>query len=136
MTPRSCLRWKPTGKIFKTVGLKWIPTGKILTSSTTKVDSEPSNGSNDDIINQYDAKTKTLDVSAGSLGIDNISYLEMLIKYRHGRGVRMPTKIELNTGTIKNKGVSNDSGIHKIEHGDAFIPAGVGFIITAHAQIY
>ncbi|GJY41874.1 hypothetical protein Tco_0429144 [Tanacetum coccineum] len=52
ITPRSCLRWKPTGKIFKTVGLKWIPTGKIFTSSTTKVDSEPTNGSNDDITNQ------------------------------------------------------------------------------------
>ncbi|GJY52345.1 hypothetical protein Tco_0443192 [Tanacetum coccineum] len=25
MTPRSCLRWKPTGKIFKTVGLRWVP---------------------------------------------------------------------------------------------------------------
>ncbi|GJT78575.1 hypothetical protein Tco_1045300 [Tanacetum coccineum] len=33
MTPRSCLRWKPTGKIFKTVGLRWVPTGKIFTSS-------------------------------------------------------------------------------------------------------
>ncbi|GKA69021.1 hypothetical protein Tco_0775085 [Tanacetum coccineum] len=40
MTPRSCLRWKPTGKIFKTVGLRWVPTGKIFTSGTTKVDSE------------------------------------------------------------------------------------------------
>ncbi|GKA17645.1 hypothetical protein Tco_0697482 [Tanacetum coccineum] len=64
MTPRSCLRWKPTGKLFKTVGLKWIPTGKIFTSSTTKVDSEPTNGSNDDITNQYECK-QTLDVSAG-----------------------------------------------------------------------
>nr|GEX07908.1 hypothetical protein [Tanacetum cinerariifolium] len=36
ITPRSCLRWKPTGKIFKTVGLRWVPTGRILTSSTTK----------------------------------------------------------------------------------------------------
>nr|GEU33204.1 integrase, catalytic region, zinc finger, CCHC-type, peptidase aspartic, catalytic [Tanacetum cinerariifolium] len=43
MTPRSCLRWKPTGKIFKIVGLRWVPTGKIFTSSTTKVDSEPLN---------------------------------------------------------------------------------------------
>ncbi|GKE98103.1 hypothetical protein Tco_0021454, partial [Tanacetum coccineum] len=68
MTPRYCLRWKPTGKIFKTVGLKWIPTGKILTSSTTKVDSEPTNGSNDDITNQYECK-QTLDVSAGTLNI-------------------------------------------------------------------
>ncbi|GJU57923.1 hypothetical protein Tco_1235689 [Tanacetum coccineum] len=66
--PRSCLRWKPTGKIFKTVGLKWIPTGKIFTSSTTKVDCEPQNGSNDDITNQYECK-QTLDVSAGTLNI-------------------------------------------------------------------
>nr|GEV52895.1 retrovirus-related Pol polyprotein from transposon TNT 1-94 [Tanacetum cinerariifolium] len=28
-TPRSCLRWKHTGRIFKIVGLKWIPTGKF-----------------------------------------------------------------------------------------------------------
>nr|GEX31991.1 reverse transcriptase domain-containing protein [Tanacetum cinerariifolium] len=41
MTPRSCLRWKPMGKIFKTVGLRWVPTGNIFASSTTKVDSEP-----------------------------------------------------------------------------------------------
>ncbi|GKB04256.1 hypothetical protein Tco_0832399 [Tanacetum coccineum] len=68
MTPRSCLRWKPTGKIFKTVGLRWVPTGKIFTSSTTKVDSEPTNGSNDDITNQYECK-QTLDVSAGTLNI-------------------------------------------------------------------
>nr|GEV90419.1 putative ribonuclease H-like domain-containing protein [Tanacetum cinerariifolium] len=37
MSLRSCLRWKPTGKTFKTAGLKWVPTGKILNSSTTKV---------------------------------------------------------------------------------------------------
>ncbi|GJW19926.1 hypothetical protein Tco_0027362 [Tanacetum coccineum] len=68
ITPRSCLRWKPTSKIFKTVGLWWVPTGKIFTSSTTKVDSEPTNGSNDDITNQYECK-QTLDVSAGTLNI-------------------------------------------------------------------
>ncbi|GJS94649.1 hypothetical protein Tco_0801617 [Tanacetum coccineum] len=56
MTPRSGLKWKPTGKIFKTVGLRWVPTGKIFTSSTTKVDSEPQNGSNEDITNQYECE--------------------------------------------------------------------------------
>ncbi|GJX57190.1 hypothetical protein Tco_0287087 [Tanacetum coccineum] len=40
-TPRSCLRWKPTGRIFKIAGLRWIPTGKMFTDNTTKVDSEP-----------------------------------------------------------------------------------------------
>nr|GEX47164.1 hypothetical protein [Tanacetum cinerariifolium] len=42
-TPRSCLRWKSTGRIFKIAGLRWIPTGKMFTDSTTKVDSEPPN---------------------------------------------------------------------------------------------
>ncbi|GJZ29676.1 hypothetical protein Tco_0574323 [Tanacetum coccineum] len=68
MTPRSCLRWKPTGKIFKTIGLRWVPTGKIFTSNTTKVDSEPPNGSNEDITNPYECK-QTLDVSVGTLNL-------------------------------------------------------------------
>ncbi|GJR47558.1 hypothetical protein Tco_1315661 [Tanacetum coccineum] len=68
MIPRSCLRWKHTGRIFKTVSLRWVPTGKIFTSSTTKVDSEPTNGSNEDITNQYECK-QTLDVSAGTLNL-------------------------------------------------------------------
>nr|GEY39456.1 hypothetical protein [Tanacetum cinerariifolium] len=59
-------RWKPTGKIFKTIGFTWVPTGRILASSTTKVDSEPLNGSNADISNQYECK-QTLDVSACTL---------------------------------------------------------------------
>nr|GEV34815.1 hypothetical protein [Tanacetum cinerariifolium] len=68
MTPRSCLRWKPTGRIFKIVGLRWISNGKIFASSTTKVDSEPLNGSNVDITNQYECE-QTLDVSAGTLNL-------------------------------------------------------------------
>ncbi|GKC13250.1 hypothetical protein Tco_1010032 [Tanacetum coccineum] len=66
--PRSCLRWKQTGRIFKTVGLRWVPTGKIFTSSTTNVDSEPINGSNEDITNQYECE-HTLDVSASTLNL-------------------------------------------------------------------
>ncbi|GKE53042.1 hypothetical protein Tco_1488198 [Tanacetum coccineum] len=64
-TPRSCLRRKPTGRIFKTVGLRWIPTRKMFTDNTTKVDSEPLNGSNDDITNPYECD-QTLNVSAGT----------------------------------------------------------------------
>ncbi|GKA89976.1 hypothetical protein Tco_0811788 [Tanacetum coccineum] len=67
-TPRSCLRWKPTGKIFNTVGLRWVPTGKIFTSSTTKVNSEPTNCSNEDITNQYKCE-QTLHVSACTLNL-------------------------------------------------------------------
>ncbi|GJX17535.1 hypothetical protein Tco_0218367 [Tanacetum coccineum] len=62
-TPRSCLRWKPTGRIFKTASLRWIPTGKMFIDSPTKVDSEPLNGSNDDITNPYECD-QTLNVSA------------------------------------------------------------------------
>ncbi|GKD11925.1 hypothetical protein Tco_1196332, partial [Tanacetum coccineum] len=65
-TPRSCLRWKPTGRIFKTIGLRWVPTGKIFASSTTKVESEPPNGSNADIPNQCESE-QALNVSAGTL---------------------------------------------------------------------
>ncbi|GJT19165.1 hypothetical protein Tco_0877871 [Tanacetum coccineum] len=54
----------PTGhRILKTVCLRWVPTGKIFTSSTTKVDSEPPNGSKEDITNQCESE-QALDVSA------------------------------------------------------------------------
>ncbi|GJY00105.1 hypothetical protein Tco_0357123 [Tanacetum coccineum] len=73
-TPRSCLRWIPTGRIFNTVGLRWVPTGKIFTSSTTKVDCEPLNGSNEDITNPYECN-QTLNVSTSTLNLsaDNTS---------------------------------------------------------------
>ncbi|GKF71211.1 hypothetical protein Tco_0207325 [Tanacetum coccineum] len=64
-TPRSCLRWKPTGRLFKIAGLRWIPTGKMFTDYTTKVDSEPLNGSNDHITNPYECD-QILNVSAGT----------------------------------------------------------------------
>nr|GEV50429.1 integrase, catalytic region, zinc finger, CCHC-type, peptidase aspartic, catalytic [Tanacetum cinerariifolium] len=72
MTPRSCLRWKSTGKIFKIVGLRWVPTGNIFASGTTKVDSEPLNGSNADITNQYECE-QTFDVSSGSSNLSKAS---------------------------------------------------------------
>ncbi|GKA17400.1 hypothetical protein Tco_0697237 [Tanacetum coccineum] len=65
-SPRSCLRWQPTGRILKTVCLRWVPTGKTFASSTTKVESEPPNGSNADITNQCESK-QALNVSAGTL---------------------------------------------------------------------
>ncbi|GJR67905.1 retrovirus-related pol polyprotein from transposon TNT 1-94 [Tanacetum coccineum] len=68
MTPRYCLRWKSTGNIFKAVGLRWVPTGKIFTSSTTKVDSETPNSSNEDITNQNECE-QTLNVSTGTLNL-------------------------------------------------------------------
>ncbi|GJX17008.1 hypothetical protein Tco_0217840 [Tanacetum coccineum] len=64
-SPRSDLRWKPTGRIFKTVSLTWVPTGKILASFTSKDDSEPTHGSNVDIPNIHECK-QTLDVSAST----------------------------------------------------------------------
>ncbi|GJX92126.1 hypothetical protein Tco_0345452 [Tanacetum coccineum] len=56
------------------VGLRWVPTGKIFTSSTTKVNSEPPNGSNKDIYNPYECK-QTLDVSAEMTSNHNSSEL-------------------------------------------------------------
>ncbi|GKA45874.1 hypothetical protein Tco_0738670 [Tanacetum coccineum] len=37
MTPRPCLRWKPTCRILKTVCLRWVPTGKLLNSYQASV---------------------------------------------------------------------------------------------------
>ncbi|GJR41366.1 hypothetical protein Tco_1217050 [Tanacetum coccineum] len=67
-TPRSCLRWIPTGRIFKLAGLRWIPTRKMFIIDTTKVDSEPPNGSNEDITNPYECD-QTLNVSADTLNL-------------------------------------------------------------------
>ncbi|GKA50096.1 hypothetical protein Tco_0743169, partial [Tanacetum coccineum] len=62
---RSYLRWKPTGRIFKSVGLRWIPTRKTFDSCTGKVDSELTHGSNVNIPNIHVCK-QTLDLSAGT----------------------------------------------------------------------
>ncbi|GJU51659.1 retrovirus-related pol polyprotein from transposon TNT 1-94, partial [Tanacetum coccineum] len=67
-TPRSCLRWNLTGRIFNIVGLMWVPTRKIFTSSITKVNTKPPNGSNEDITNQYACK-KTLNASTSNLNL-------------------------------------------------------------------
>ncbi|GJZ37361.1 retrovirus-related pol polyprotein from transposon TNT 1-94, partial [Tanacetum coccineum] len=67
-SPRSCLRWIQTCRIFNIAGLRWVPTGKKFTSSTTKVDCEPLNGSNEDITNPYECN-QTLNVSAGTLNL-------------------------------------------------------------------
>ncbi|GKA36976.1 hypothetical protein Tco_0723541 [Tanacetum coccineum] len=60
-TPNAC-------RIFNTGGLKWVPTRKTFTSSTTKVDCEPPNGSNEYITNPYECD-QTLNVSAGTLNL-------------------------------------------------------------------
>ncbi|GKA58236.1 hypothetical protein Tco_0757424 [Tanacetum coccineum] len=64
-SPKSDLRWKPTGRILKSVGLRWNPTGKLFNSCTSKVDNEPPHGSNVDILNMHECK-QTLDVSTGT----------------------------------------------------------------------
>ncbi|GKA24687.1 hypothetical protein Tco_0710720 [Tanacetum coccineum] len=60
--PRSDLRWKPTGRIFKSVGLRWIPTRKLFDSCTSKVDSEPPHGTSINV-----QKEQSLDLSASTL---------------------------------------------------------------------
>nr|GEZ89672.1 hypothetical protein [Tanacetum cinerariifolium] len=67
-TPRSCLRWKPTGGIFKIADLRWIHTGKMFIDSKTMVDNKPLNGSNEDITNLYECE-QTLNFSAGTLNL-------------------------------------------------------------------
>nr|GFB23383.1 hypothetical protein [Tanacetum cinerariifolium] len=61
-SPRSSLRWKPTGRIFDIVGLRQIPTGNLRDSCTGKVKSKPTHGSNIDISKIHVCK-QTLDLS-------------------------------------------------------------------------
>ncbi|GKF95710.1 hypothetical protein Tco_0288445, partial [Tanacetum coccineum] len=56
--PDTCSVQTPSGGVT----LRWVPTGKTFASSTTKVDSEPPNGSNADITNQCESE-QALDVS-------------------------------------------------------------------------
>ncbi|GJT42568.1 hypothetical protein Tco_0951283 [Tanacetum coccineum] len=80
---------KPERQISK--GHRWVPTGKIFTSSTTKVDSEPTNGSDEDITNQYEYK-QTLDVSAGNPNLSAGTEINNLQSGRIGSGlVTTPT---------------------------------------------
>ncbi|GJV05457.1 hypothetical protein Tco_1343113, partial [Tanacetum coccineum] len=65
---------KPT--YDKSQWLRWVPTRKIFTSSTTKVDSEPTNGLNEDITNPYECE-QTLNVSAAMTSDHNSSELEI-----------------------------------------------------------
>ncbi|GJZ21856.1 hypothetical protein Tco_0558895 [Tanacetum coccineum] len=48
-SPRSDLRWKPIGRIFKSVGLRWIPIGKLFDPCRAGLNSELPHGSNVDI---------------------------------------------------------------------------------------
>nr|GEV65868.1 hypothetical protein [Tanacetum cinerariifolium] len=61
---------KPERQIPK--GHRWVLTGKIFTSSTTKVDSELTNGSNEDITKQYECE-QTLDVSACTINLSAVT---------------------------------------------------------------
>ncbi|GJZ32237.1 hypothetical protein Tco_0577673 [Tanacetum coccineum] len=62
--------------MMKSQRLRWVPTGKIFTSSTTKVDNEPPNGSKEDIITNV--KANSFDVSAGTL-LSTASFLKRTI---------------------------------------------------------
>ncbi|GJS63574.1 hypothetical protein Tco_0678138 [Tanacetum coccineum] len=99
-TPRSCPRWKPTGRIFKIASLRWIPTGKMFTDNTTRVDSEPSNGSNDDITNSYECD-QTLNVSAGTTNLSAGS--------SKGSGItpEVPDELKDNSAVVTEKQAGN-----------------------------
>ncbi|GJQ90865.1 putative ribonuclease H-like domain-containing protein [Tanacetum coccineum] len=108
-TPRSCLRWIPAGRIVNTVGLRWVPTGKIFNSSTTKVDCEPPNASNEDITNPYECN-QTLNVSAGTLNLSaeywSLNLYEM-VKMASEHSSLEPTLHEMTPATISSGLVPN-----------------------------
>ncbi|GKA82771.1 hypothetical protein Tco_0789519 [Tanacetum coccineum] len=60
---------------------RWVPTGKTFASSTTKVESEPPNGSNADIPNQCESE-QALNVSAGTLLSTAVQASVINVKWR------------------------------------------------------
>ncbi|GJY98079.1 hypothetical protein Tco_0514989 [Tanacetum coccineum] len=98
---RSCLRWKPTGRIFKYVGLRWIPTGKLFDSCTSKVDSEPPHGSNVDISKIHVCK-QTLDISAVQASNLNVKCcLNKSVKPRTITSTEVPAYMIVMTSMIE-----------------------------------
>ncbi|GKC95103.1 hypothetical protein Tco_1160545 [Tanacetum coccineum] len=74
----------------------WIPTGKMFTDNTTKVDSEPPNGSNGDITNPYECD-QTLNVSAGTTNSSAAVVQEPVVS----TGIPSSTRIDQDTPFIK-----------------------------------
>nr|GEZ22824.1 retrovirus-related Pol polyprotein from transposon TNT 1-94 [Tanacetum cinerariifolium] len=92
-TPRSCLRWILTGRIFNTVGLKWVLTGKTFTSSIRMVDCKPPNSLNYYITNPYKCD-QTLNDSAGDL-VKSSAEGESIESYYH-RFLRLMNDLKRN----------------------------------------
>ncbi|GJT48092.1 hypothetical protein Tco_0974249 [Tanacetum coccineum] len=121
-SPRSDLRWKPTGRIFKSIDLRWIPTGKLFNSCTSKVDSEPPHGSNIDIPNIHEWK-QTLNVSEGtSINVQKEQSLDLsaaLIKVI----TKSPQADPSLEKTLAIKGVSPEFVYSQIPNGRGYEPS-------------
>ncbi|GJV49322.1 hypothetical protein Tco_1439534 [Tanacetum coccineum] len=123
-SPRSDLRWKPTGRIFKSIGLRWIPTRKLFDSYIRKVDSEPPHGTNVDIPNIHECK-QTLDVSAGtSINVQKEQSLDLSAEHPSDTQV-FTVKMEILLEPTSNKllnfvssnNTSSTNGAVNIAHG-------------------
>nr|GEW75726.1 copia protein [Tanacetum cinerariifolium] len=92
---------KKTHEISKNSRPSVVPTGKIFTSSTTKVDRKPLNGSNEDITNPYECK-QTLNVSVAEKTYSSQQELDFLFS---------PLFKEYFTAGNQTKGYAQEEGI-------------------------
>ncbi|GKB94250.1 hypothetical protein Tco_0980387, partial [Tanacetum coccineum] len=126
-SPRSDLKWKPTGRIFKYVGLRWIPTGKLFDSCTSKVDSEPPHGSNVDIPNIHAYRRSIWMLSA---------------RFRHASnlGPSILQKSILAVGMILEKcGIATLAILqlgNLVEGGEMIIHGGIGLQVSGKFLMY
>nr|GEV27064.1 hypothetical protein [Tanacetum cinerariifolium] len=87
---------------------RWVPTRKIFTSSTTKVDTKPSHGSNTDITNLYKC-IQTLDSCAGtSINVQEKPNLDL------SEGTTFNLKKERMPECIKENVISGRPRLHGI----------------------
>ncbi|GJY01676.1 hypothetical protein Tco_0359828 [Tanacetum coccineum] len=113
-SPRSDLRWKPTGRIFKSVGLRWIPTGKLFDSCTSKVDSEPPHGLNVDIPHIHPRTTVSTEVHQAAETVTTSNELDLLFgplfdEYFNGENQVVLKSSAVTTTDASNKRQQPDS---------------------------
>ncbi|GJX39285.1 hypothetical protein Tco_0252588 [Tanacetum coccineum] len=106
-SPRSDLRWKPTGRIFKSVVLRWIPTGKLFDSCTSKDDNKPTHGSNIDIPNIHESK-QTLDLSADMIELESL-FGPLFDEYFNGENQVVSKSSAVTTADASDKRQQPDS---------------------------
>ncbi|GKA85813.1 hypothetical protein Tco_0807467 [Tanacetum coccineum] len=93
--------------------LRWVPTGKTFASSTTKVESEPPNGSNADITNQCESKQ--------ALNVSSAPFLNDKMMSDHNSSDLAPQRQEMSVENVSSGLVPQGQKRHDYDYSDPFL---------------